>query len=216
MIVKIRNLAFLITFFFSGCYQKNTIYENKPDFKNTEIYEQTNQTMQNSSDFLKNKASNISFDKYVNTKIGGDCSGLVEAINSENQRIYFQPKELSKHYTNTNLKSEALFNLYLKNNKISFSNPKHGDLIFFINTTDKTKYKSKKIITHVGVVDEIQKDGTIVFVHNSGGKNIKSVMNLNLKNYHIKGGKKVNAYMISKCKSKQCLSSNLFAGYGIL
>ena len=107
-----------------------------------------------------------------------------------------------------------MFDLYKDKNKIHFSQPQVGDLVFFNNTTRATKGRSKKLITHVGIVSKVNKDGSVEFLHNTGGKNVVSVMNLSLPNDHQIAGKKVNAYIISRCKDSSCLVSNRFSGYG--
>ena len=107
-----------------------------------------------------------------------------------------------------------MFDLYKDKNKIYFSQPQVGDLVFFNNTTRATKGRSKKLITHVGIVSKVNKDGSVEFLHNTGGRNVVSVMNLSLPNDHQIAGKKVNAYIISRCKDSSCLVSNRFSGYG--
>lgn len=47
--------------------------------------------------------------------------------------------------------------------------PGKGDLVFFRNTYDKNRDGSLADgLTHVGIVDEIQPNGTITFVHRAG------------------------------------------------
>ncbi|WP_321263217.1 NlpC/P60 family protein [Campylobacter sp.] len=145
--------------------------------------------------------------------MGGDCSGLITAINKNNGSAIFDPKELNKYYS-SGRKSQAMFDLYKDKNKISFSQPQVGDLVFFNNTTRATKGGSKKLITHVGIVSKVNEDGSVEFLHNIRGKNVLSVMNLSLPNDHKIAGKQVNDYIISKCKDSSCLVSNRFSGYG--
>ena len=107
-----------------------------------------------------------------------------------------------------------MFDLYKDKNKISFSQPQVGDLVFFNNTTKATKGGSKKLITHVGIVSKVNEDGSVEFLHNIRGKNVLGVMNLSLPNDHKIAGKQVNDYIISKCNDSSCLVSNRFSGYG--
>ena len=153
---------------------------------------------------------------YLGKKDGGDCSGFVSLINKKFQDSFFNEKELHKFYTARGLKSEAMFRLYESKNLIYFENPEVGDLIFFNNTTKNTKNNKKaKIITHVGIVSSVEKDGTVGFTHNTRGKNAVHFMNLNEKDTHKKGKKELNSYVVAcKSKSAACLAANRFAGYG--
>jgi len=153
---------------------------------------------------------------YLGKKDGGDCSGFVSLINKKFRDSFFNEKELHRFYTARGLKSEAMFRLYESKNLIYFENPEVGDLIFFNNTTKNTKNNKKtKIITHVGIVSSVEKDGTVGFTHNTSGKNAVHFMNLNEKDTHKKGKKELNSYVVA-CKSKSvaCLAANRFAGYG--
>ena len=153
---------------------------------------------------------------YIGKRDGGDCSGFVTLINKKFNRDFFDEKELDKFYTKHGLKSEAMFKLYESKNLIAFDDPKVGDLVFFNNTTRSTKNNKKaKIITHVGIVSSVEKDGTVGFTHNSRGKNAVDFMNLKNKNTRKKGNKELNSYVVS-CKNNNtsCLASNRFAGFG--
>ena len=165
---------------------------------------------------VKEKALLNLIQKYVGKRDGGDCSGFVTLINKKFNRDFFDEKELDKFYTKRGLKSEAMFKLYESKNLISFENPEVGDLIFFNNTTKNTKNNKKaKIITHVGIVSSVEKDGTVGFTHNTRGKNAVHFMNLNEKDTHKKGKKELNSYVVAcKSKSAACLAANRFAGYG--
>nr|WP_314786409.1 CHAP domain-containing protein [uncultured Campylobacter sp.] len=153
---------------------------------------------------------------YIGKRDGGDCSGFVTLINKKLNRDFFDEKELDKFYTKHGLKSEAMFKLYESKNLIAFDDPKVGDLVFFNNTTRSTKNNKKaKIITHVGIVSSVEKDGTVGFTHHTKGKNMVDFMNLNDKNTRKKGKKELNSYVLScKNKSTSCLASNRFAGFG--
>ena len=154
--------------------------------------------------------------KYIGKKDGGDCSGFVTLINRQFSLNLFDENELDKFYTARGLKSEAMFRLYESKKLISFENPEVGDLIFFNNTTKSTKNNKKaKIITHVGIVSSVEKDGTVGFTHHAKGKNAVDFMNLNDKNVRKNGKKELNSFVATcKDKSASCLASNRFAGFG--
>lgn len=204
---KFKTLVFLAlgAFFITGCATGSSQSA-------TNFYNKNKQSYQANIE-KREKNPNFNLKKYTNTRIGGDCSGLITAINKNNNSAIFDPKELNKYYT-SGRKSQAMFDLYKDKNKIYFSQPQVGDLVFFNNTTRATKGRSKKLITHVGIVSKVNKDGSVEFLHNTGGRNVVSVMNLSLPNDHQIAGKKVNAYIISRCKDSSCLVSNRFSGYG--
>ena len=212
---KFKTLVFLAlgAFFLTGCATGSS--QGSANFYNK--YNKNKQSYQANTDQAniekREKNPNFNLKKYTNTRIGGDCSGLITAINKNNNSAIFDPEELNKYYT-SGRKSQAMFDLYKDKNKIYFSQPQVGDLVFFNNTTRATKGRSKKLITHVGIVSKVNKDGSVEFLHNTGGKNVVSVMNLSLPNDHQIAGKKVNAYIISRCKDSSCLVSNRFSGYG--
>ena len=165
---------------------------------------------------VKEKALLELMQKYIGKKDGGDCSGFVTLINRQFSLNLFDENELDKFYTARGLKSEAMFRLYESKNLISFENPEVGDLIFFNNTTKSTKNNKKaKIITHVGIVSSVEKDGTVGFTHHAKGKNAVDFMNLNDKNVRKNGKKELNSFVATcKDKSLSCLASNRFAGFG--
>ena len=204
---KFKILVFLAlgAFFITGCATGSSQSA-------TNFYNKNKQSYQTNIE-KREKNPNFNLKKYTNTRIGGDCSGLITAINKNNNSAIFDPEELNKYYT-SGRKSQAMFDLYKDKNKIYFSQPQVGDLVFFNNTTRATKGRSKKLITHVGIVSKVNKDGSVEFLHNTGGRNVVSVMNLSLPNDHQIAGKKVNAYIISRCKDSSCLVSNRFSGYG--
>ena len=207
---KFKTLVFLAlgAFFITGCAtgssQGSANFYNKNN-KNKQSYQRDTEK--------REKNPNFNLKKYTNTRIGGDCSGLITAINKNNGSAIFDPKELNKYYS-SGRKSQAMFDLYKDKNKIYFSQPQVGDLVFFNNTTRATKGRSKKLITHVGIVSKVNEDGSVEFLHNIRGKNVLSVMNLSLPNDHKIAGKQVNDYIISKCNDSSCLVSNRFSGYG--
>ena len=207
---KFKTLVFLAlgAFFITGCATGSS--QSSANFYNK--YNKNKQSYQRDTE-KREKNPNFNLKKYTNTRIGGDCSGLITAINKNNNSAIFDPKELNKYY-NSGRKSQAMFDLYKDKNKIYFSQPQVGDLVFFNNTTRATKGRSKKLITHVGIVSKVNKDGSVEFLHNIRGKNVLSVMNLSLANDHKIAGKQVNDYIISKCKDSSCLVSNRFSGYG--
>ena len=208
---KIKIYALFLAAFMSGCAN---VSPSAP--KNTMLTKQskTQATTSLEKDKIQNWGSKTFYGKtgdrldaqetallnllqgYIGKRDGGDCSGFVTLVNKKLNRDFFDEKELDKFYTKHGLKSEAMFKLYESKNLIAFDDPKVGDLVFFNNTTRSTKNNKKaKIITHVGIVSSVEKDGTVGFTHHARGKNAVDFMNL-------------------KNNNTSCLASNRFAGFG--
>ena len=228
---KIKIYALFLAAFMSGCAN---VSSSAP--KNTMLTKQskTQATTSLEKDKIQNWGSKTFYGKtgdrldaketallnllqgYIGKRDGGDCSGFVTLVNKKLNRDFFDEKELDKFYTKHGLKSEAMFKLYESKNLIAFDDPKVGDLVFFNNTTRSTKNNKKaKIVTHVGIVSSVEKDGTVGFTHHARGKNAVDFMNLKNKNTRKKGNKELNSYVVS-CKNNNtsCLASNRCAGFG--
>lgn len=166
-------------------------------------------------DNLSAKNITLQLDRYTNKRVGNDCSGFVMLVNRNLNNIYFTEKQIHKNIDKSGRLSQAMFNLYKKQNQITTSSPRVGDLIFFKNTTQKTKNSKNQNITHVGIIREVYSDGRVKFIHNSNKKNVVSFMNLNRKNT-ISAGKKIHNDFILRCKKNNlsCLASNRFVGFG--
>nr|WP_314128140.1 CHAP domain-containing protein [uncultured Campylobacter sp.] len=228
---KIKIYALFLAAFMSGCANvssstpKNTMLTKQSQIQATASLEKNkiqswgSKTFQGKiGDRLDTKETALLnlLQGYIGKRDGGDCSGFVTLINKKFNRDFFDEKELDKFYTKHGLKSEAMFKLYESKNLIAFDDPKVGDLVFFNNTTRSTKNNKKaKIVTHVGIVSSVEKDGTVGFTHHARGKNAVDFMNLKNKNTRKKGNKELNSYVVS-CKNNNtsCLASNRFAGFG--
>ena len=228
---KIKIYALLLATFMSGCAtvsssaHKNTMLTKQSQIQATASLEKNKIQSWGSKTFqgkigdrldAKETALLNLLQGYIGKRDGGDCSGFVTLINKKFNLDFFDEKELDKFYTKHGLKSEAMFKLYESKNLIAFDDPKVGDLVFFNNTTRSTKNNKKaKIVTHVGIVSSVEKDGTVGFTHHARGKNAVDFMNLKNKNTRKKGNKELNSYVVS-CKNNNtsCLASNRFAGFG--
>ena len=196
-------ITFILTIFLGGC--SSVIKQQEPqaiDIDNQGLYKS----------YLKHYDYTINLSQYIG-KRAFDCSALIVIINQKNGNLYAFDN-LSRFYDRDGRRSQAMYNLYGSKNRLYYSNPRPGDLIFFNNTTQNTKGKSSHKITHIGIVTKVKKDGGIEFLHNLNGKNIISVMNLTHKDTHKLDGKKINAYIIANCYQPICLVSNRFSGYG--
>ena len=163
-------LASIAALIFSGCVN------NAPKIYPTDQSGQIlNARFLNSQQDVFNDLGGIALSNFMQDflgkKDGGDCSGFVSLVNKNINNVYFLETNLLKFYGENGSKSQAIYNFYKKRNLISQTSPKLGDLVFFNNTTSQTKGKNKQIITHLGIIDRIEDDGTIRFMHNTRGKN---------------------------------------------
>ena len=89
---KFKTLVFLAlgAFFITGCAtgssQGSINFDNKYN-KNKQSYQRDTEK--------REKNPNFNLKKYTNTRIGGDCSGLITAINKNNNSAIFDPEELT-------------------------------------------------------------------------------------------------------------------------
>jgi hypothetical protein len=95
--------------------------------------------------------------------------------------------------------------------------PRPGDLVFFRETYDRNRDGRRNDgLTHVGVVERVEPDGTVLFVHR-GSKGVARVrMNLQRPTTHRarKGGEVVNDYIrAASRKHRAYLTGELFAGF---
>lgn len=156
--------------------------------------------------------------KYLNTKKGRDCSGFVALVNFENGEPYYKTGELSKYFTN-DYRSKAIYNVMKSDARIAKKKtPEIADLVFFSDTLKKTKRKRGSAnITHIGIVTQIDKDGTVHFIHNIRGKNIIGVVNEKYPKIAKLENKNINTYL-KQCEPKkpkqECLSPFFLSAYG--
>ena len=103
-----------------------------------------------------------------------DCSGLARAI----YKKAGAPLGGSAIYAGENDVS-VLYRYAQKNGKLHRQSPQPGDLVFFDNTIDLNRDGDQNdLLTHVGVVERVQKDGTVVFIHQLGPRPVRARMNL--------------------------------------
>jgi len=202
----ISFFLFSLFFIFTGCAQKQPIVE-------TPVVDDSG-----AKEEAMRKAIVANALKYLNTKKGKDCSGFVSLVNAENGEPFYQTKELNNSFTN-DYRSKAMFNLMKSDSRIILKDtPKIADLVFFSDTLQKTKRKVGSFnITHVGIVTQIDNDGTVHFIHHSRGKNVMGAVNKNYPEIATLNDKNINTYM-KRCDSRkpkqECLSPYFFSAYG--
>lgn len=94
--------------------------------------------------------------------------------------------------------------------------PRVGDLVFFFNTYDRNRDgKRNDGVTHVGIVEKIDEDGTVTFIHRGGKGVARSRMNLAQPSARTSAdGKVLNDYVRRPDRSRaKRLAGQLFAGF---
>ncbi|HWP34884.1 MAG TPA: NlpC/P60 family protein, partial [Thermodesulfobacteriota bacterium] len=97
-----------------------------------------------------------------------------------------------------------------------------GDLVFFHNTWDRNgDGRVNDLLTHVGIVERVEPDGTVVFVSRVSRGIERYRMNLRAPHLHRgPGGRVLNDYMRRKWRGDPAgmryLTGELFAAFGTL
>ena len=141
-----------------------------------------------------------------------DCSGLARAIYKNAGR----PLGGASAYRGENDVS-VLYRYSQKHGQLHRSQPQPGDLVFFDNTVDLNRDGDiNDLLTHVGVVERIKPDGTIIFVHQMGPRPVRARMNLSQPQLiqDPKTGKRVNHILRRGKKGEpHKTTASLFAGF---
>jgi hypothetical protein len=140
-----------------------------------------------------------------------DCSGLVLGVYGGTG----YPLELD-HGRRSRTVSDAMYRaLHERGLTYVRFRPRPADLVFFKGTTGK----NSDLVTHVGIVDGILKDGTVVIVHYASGSVSELRMNLLYPSVHKNGdGDVMNDFLRRKLsqsrEGEKLLSGELFFSFG--
>lgn len=128
-----------------------------------------------------------------------DCSGTVKAI-----------YDAARWSLGGAEGTEGIFNYLKKNGTIDKNSAKPGDLVFF-HSGDK-----RQALNHIGFVEEVLPDGTILFIHHMSGLVIRSRMNLKNPSVQIdpKTKARLNHILRRSGNGKSYTGAELFAGFG--
>lgn len=221
-----RSLFVLPAFMLFGCsIQSLNMQQQRPPLQESKAISQDEneitREIKGSSKVHFAKPLDSYLDSFLGKRDGGDCSGFISVLNSQNNNIYFDEAMLNSFFTSKN-KSQAIYNLYKKSGRIFTKGaPRQGDLLFFVNTFKGMFYnkKSDKYVTHVGVVRDVGQDGTVRFLHHTNGKIKEGYVNVHLPNTYKIGDKEINSYIVrcpKKAQVSACLASTRFIGFGAL
>lgn len=100
--------------------------------------------------------------------------------------------------------------------------PNRGDVVYFDNTWDKNgNGKLDDPLTHVGLVEEVRADGTVMVIHRANRGIVRDPMNL-ARPHDLKdaGGAELNSYLRPKGRKEPAgvphTMAELWAGFGTL
>jgi hypothetical protein len=155
--------------------------------------------------------------QYKGRKIRYDCAGVTRAIYLANGIDLFKDHGSRRGANGTKL----IYNHVRRHGRLHKGPKAHpGDLVFFNNTWDSNDDgRVNDPITHVGVVERVEQDGTVVFISRVSRAIERYRMNLTKPHKHkSRNGRLLNDFMRRKRRSDpdntRYLTGQLFAGFG--
>jgi probable lipoprotein NlpC len=151
-----------------------------------------------------------------------DCSGFVEAV-YEAEGIPL--RRLAARAAPAETSGVAALYHAAEANGLVFGGggrwPAPGDLVFFHDTYDRNRDgRADDRFTHVGIVEYVSRDGTVVFLHRSGKAVVRAALTPDRPDLAKDAdGTLRNSAMRDKrppVRSGEVLAGQLFAGYGRL
>ncbi len=141
-----------------------------------------------------------------------DCTGLVRAVYARHGVDLFAGGVAD----GTDNGVTAIWRYAEANGHLHRDRPRPGDIVFFTETYDRNRDgRENDGLTHVGVVDRIDADGTVHVIHRVAGGVASYRMNLSQpRDRKDASGRVVNDWLRMGKKSR--LAGELFAGYGSL
>lgn len=135
-----------------------------------------------------------------------DCSGTVRAI-YDHAGLWLGSSSSKEPESD----SATIYRYIQKAGTISERDPAPGDVVFFDNTYDRNRDGLlNDSLTHVGVVEEVLPDQTVLFIHHLGNSIVRSSMNL-------ERPERGNDMLRRATKESKGLSAaELFVGFGKL
>jgi hypothetical protein len=146
-----------------------------------------------------------------------DCSGYIEAILST------LGHDIGGFINSYGIRTNGVTQIYeyVERSGSIYKDepPKKGDLIFFSNTYDMNQDgKINDGLSHIGIVTNVDEDGTVSFRHVIRGEVETDYINLTKPTLHSYKGRIINSYLrrASKNSTYPALTSQLFDFFGSL
>lgn len=110
---------------------------------------------------------------------------------------------------------ESLYRLARVKGAVHHSKPRPGDLAFFRETYDRNRDGLRNDgLTHVGVVESVERDGTVTFIHRGSAGVARAQMDPRRPHLRSHEGEKVNDFLrAASGKRRAYLAGELFADY---
>jgi hypothetical protein len=145
--------------------------------------------------------------KQITRAVHDDCSGFVKLVyESEGVRLADLPPDAS-----------AVRAIYRKSRASGalLKRAEPGDLVFFRDTYDRNRDGLRNDgLTHVGIVESVEDDGTVVFVHRGRAGIVRAHMNLLRPRSMRLDGKAINDVLRRPTRTTRAyLAGELFAGF---
>lgn len=143
-----------------------------------------------------------------------DCTGLVRAAYGE------LGVDLMSEAASGDTGVMAIYRFASRHGRIyDAGRPLPGDLVFFRETYDRNRDgRDNDGLTHVGLVDDVEADGTVVIIHRVARGVVRYRMNLGHPDVALStGGRRWNDWLRSPAPgAKPRLTGQLFAGYATI
>ena len=137
-----------------------------------------------------------------------DCSGFVRLVYAS------EGIDLSRLPARSSI-VQAMYIRARENGALRDGSPRPGDLVFFRNTYDRNRDGRRNDgLTHVGIVESVDDEGTVTFVHRGGSGIVRAHLNLDSPRTFRDGDETLNDVLRRKSRlSRAYLAGELFAGY---
>lgn len=156
------------------------------------------------------------YEQSHHSKYRQDCSGFVEAVL---KKMGHDVPEFTRSYDVRANGVRQIYEYVERSGRLFKKNsPSPGDLIFFSRTYDLNRDRRfNDLLTHVAIVTNVDRDGTITFIHILQKKIVTDFMNLHKPNTYEENGKILNSYLRrAQNNSSSMLTAQLFDFFGSL
>lgn len=144
-----------------------------------------------------------------------DCSGVVRGIYAH-AGLPLGGAPITPNENDVSI----IYRWVQENGSIRKSHPLPGDLVFFDDTYDRNgDQRENDPLSHIGIVEEILSDGTVVFVHHVAGGILRYRMNLrNPKTTTEESTGKRRNHILRRANKDidSATTAELFVGYGTI